>query len=238
MNKIWILNRNMLILFSVASTLHVWSIYGARNHWRFALFCELIVSKTSCSGGLSSICLLLYHRVRAWIFKSLIHSNFCSSRSFLLRTHVGSLEILVHGTSSWFQLLISISFSLAYFVRSIFPLPKISLFAWVGSTRWRFIHSCPDGILRNLIFCDILTASVIQLVHFIWSSYRIILRSLQKLRLWRSDGQLVDWIRTPLIYNHSRLINSVLSYGSTVETTTSTVAIFLSSVTLNSFDTQ
>lgn len=175
--------------------------------------------------------------MRAWVFESLIHSNFCSSRSFLLGTHVGSLKILVHGTSSWFQLLISISLSLTYFVGILSP-PEISLFAWVGSTSRRLIHSCPDSILWNLIFCDILTTSVIQLVHFVRSSYRIILRSLQKLRLWRSDNQLVDWICTPLIYNHSRLINCVLSYSSTIETTSSTVAIFSPIFALNSFDTQ
>ena len=195
------------------------------------------ICQTSCCWRLSTICLLLNHSVRTWVFESLVHSNLGRPWSFLLGAHVGSLKVLVHRASSGFELLISISLILIDFT-SIFSPAKVSLFAWVGSTSWRFIHSCPDSILWNLIVSDILATNVIQLIDFVWPTYRIVGRSLQKLRFWWNNCQIIDWTCVPLIDMHIRSIDSVLSYCSTVETTTSTVAIFSLLVALHSFDTQ
>lgn len=171
----------------------------------------------------------LNHALRSWIFESLIHSNFSSSWSLFLTTHVHSLEVTVHRSSTWLKLLESITLLLWNLDIHVLFLSKVALFTRISSTCWRFIHSCSKSLLRHMIICrscNVLTTHLISMIDFVRATNWVVIWSIHKLRFRGSYTKVVDRVWIFLVYIHNLLIYRILSNGSTIETTT--VAIFLS----------
>jgi len=192
-----------LVLVSSTRTLYVRSIYRSWHPWWLSLFGKLILSVTSSSRRLGSMHLGLNHNLWARIFESLIHSNFSGSWSLLLSSHICYLKVAVHRATSWFELLETISLLLRYFHIHMLFLAKI-LFTGISCACRRFIHSCPQTFMRNLIFCgrgrDVLTTSIVQLlVHLVRTTNWVAIRSLPKLWLWRNYSKLIDRIWISLV---------------------------------------
>jgi len=141
---------NIVSFLIFICTLKVFPIYPRWDLWWFTELRELIRLSHHFINYWLPISVLLNGRVWVWVFKSCIQSDLCWLWS-LFRWWLHSLEVAIHGSSSWFQLLQSFSLALLAFKMLLFS--ELSLLAGVGSACWTFVAEGSDHIMRCLIAC-------------------------------------------------------------------------------------
>ena len=148
--ELWIIrSRWPFFMCSLGSTLNVIPIDALWNlRLRSLTVFSILIRLSHYFHPSLSIGVLLNSWVRVWVFESAVQSYLCWLWS-LFCLLLNRLEITIHRSPSWFELLQG--FNLTHFLLEMLLFTKNTLFTWIGCTGWTFISEGPNHIMRGLV---------------------------------------------------------------------------------------